>query len=193
MNRDEINISTRIFESLDAAEAAKAEAIFPLVYDELRKLAAFRVANEAAGHSLQATALVHEAFLRVQGGDGESRAFCNKRYFFAAAAEAMRRILIDRARRRGAKKRGGDFDRLSLEAASLSVDASPELIFDLEAALSKLEKVEPRQASLVRLRFYTGLTVAQAAATLGIATRTAEGDWTYARAWLYRELSDWQE
>ncbi len=179
---------TSILQAIERGDAQAAQDLLPLIYDELRRLASQKMQNEAKGHSLQATALVHEAYLRLVGADGVGPHWNSRGHFFAAAAEAMRRILIDRARANGARKRGGGRTRLRLEDADLSLDSPPEALLDLDAALEKLAAEEPRKAELVRLRFFAGLTSPEAAKVLGIANRTAEEDWTYARAWLYREL-----
>ena len=164
--------------------------MLPLVYDELRKLADARLARERPGQTLQATALVHEAYLRLVGPDRESQnEWESRRHFFAAAAEAMRRILIDRARAKGTLKRGGSARRLSLDPAMLSLDSIPSEIADLDDALTRFEIEDPEKAALVKLRFYGGLTQRQAAAALGLAPATADRHWAYARAWLFQALS----
>ncbi len=185
---------TSILQAIERGDVQAAQDLLPLVYEELRRLASQKMANEAKGHSLQATALVHEAYLRLVGADGRGPQWNSRGHFFAAAAEAMRRILIDRARASNARKRGGGRTRLRLEDADLSLDCPREELLDLDAALDKLAVEEPRKAELVRLRFFAGLTSPEAAKVLGIANRTAEEDWTYARAWLYRELKpSWSE
>lgn len=182
---------TRILDAIISGDSKASEELLPVVYEELRKLAAQRMATEATGHTLQATALVHEAYLRLvgspsnQGGRWDSRG-----HFFAAAAEAMRRILIDRARAKGALKRGRDPERLRLDQDPLvgGDDLSSELL-DLDAALQKLAVEDPAKAELVKLRFFAGLTLEDAAGMLGISPATADRHWTYARAWLYHEMS----
>lgn len=170
-----------------------ASQILPLVYDQLRHLAAAKLARESPGQTLDATALVHEAYLRLVGppaATGATPAFANHRHFFAAAAEAMRRILIDRARHKQTLKAGGKLHRQVMDESAL---AEPDPDFDLMAldeALSKLEKTQPRQAELVKLRFFAGLTIDQAAQALGVSTTTAENDWAYARCWLRLEIGD---
>lgn len=174
-----------------ASDPNGASELLPLLYDELRRLAEVRLAGERPGQTLQATALVHEAYMRLLGPDPDDPATWDGRgHFFAAAAEAMRRILIDRARARGTLKRGGSARRLRLDAADVSIDEVPAEILDLDEALQRLHTEDPPKAELVRLRFYAGLTLRQAADVLGISPSTADRYWSYARAWLYSELSD---
>jgi len=179
---------TQILRAVEEGDAAAAADLLPLVYDELRTLAAQRMAREAPGQTLQATARVHDAHLRPVG-TGEPGGWNSRGHFFGAAAEAMRRILIDRARAKGAQKRGGDRQRLSLDAPQLSLDDPPSELLDLDEALTKLGEESGRKADLVKLRFFAGLTTEEAARVLGVSTRTAEGDWAYSRAWLFYELS----
>jgi RNA polymerase sigma factor (TIGR02999 family) len=164
-----------------------AERLLPLVYDELRTLASRRLGREAPGQSLQATALVHEAYLRLVGGD-PGRCWDGRGHFFAAAAEAMRRILVDRARDRHRLKRGGGLGRIDLDLGSLPLDAPGEDLIDLDDALTDLGQEDPLCARLVLLRFFAGLTQAEAAEAVGLARRTADRHWAYARAWLYERL-----
>ncbi|MHC5003498.1 MAG: ECF-type sigma factor [Planctomycetota bacterium] len=180
---------TRILGAIERGDAGASERLLPLVYDELRALAESRLLRERAGQSLQATALVHEAYLRLVGPEDAMPAHWDGRgHFFAAAAEAMRRILIDRARARAALKRGGDARRLALDPAALTLDdASPELL-DLDEAIGRLAAEDPAKAELVKLRFFAGLTLRQAAAVLEISPTTADRYWAYARAWLYDAL-----
>src|SRR5262249_40086177 len=159
--------------------------LLPLVYDELRQLAAQRLAQEKPGQTLQATALVHEAYLRLVDTELAQR-WDSRGHFFAAAAEAMRRILVEKARRRGRLKRGGDRQRLDLDAVQLSVQEVPDDLLALDEALAELTREHPEKAELVKLRYFAGLTVTEAARVLGIGTSTADRYWTYARAWLYR-------
>jgi RNA polymerase sigma factor (TIGR02999 family) len=182
---------------LDAAAAGNRQAaadLLPLVYDELRKLAAARLANEAPGHTLDATALVHEAYLRlvapVAGAPGSpgSPGFDGRGHFFAAAAEAMRRILVDGARRKLTEKHGGDRRRVRLEELQRIAD-SPEGLVDLHDALNRFADTEPGKAKLVELRFFGGLSVNEAAAILGVSPATAARWWEFARLWLYAELA----
>ncbi len=179
---------TRILSAIEQGDPKAAEQLLPLVYDELRKLAAQRLAQERPGQTLQATALVHEAYLRLVGTPAESR-WDSCGHFFAAAAEAMRRILIDRARRKTRPKHGGDRQRVDLDEA-VAVAEPPHDLLALDQALAKLTQEEPRKAELVKLRFFAGLTIPEAAKVLGISTATAERHWNYARVWLYAELHD---
>jgi RNA polymerase sigma factor (TIGR02999 family) len=181
---------TQILSAIDSGDPTAAAELLPLVYAELRKLADARLAQERPGQTLQATALVHEAYLRLIGPDRNGEQGWDSRgHFFAAASEAMRRILIDRARARGAVKRGGSARRLILDPAMLSLDSIPSEIADLDEALTRLEAEDAQKAALVKLRFYGGLTLKQAAAALGLAPSTADRHWAYARAWLFQALS----
>jgi RNA polymerase sigma factor (TIGR02999 family) len=179
---------------LDAAAAGDPKAVadlLPLVYDELRKLAAVRVAQENPGQTLQATALVHEAYLRLVGAQGASEGYDGRGHFFAAAAEAMRRILIDRARQRQSRKRGGDLRRVELDAGALLADPDDHAADDLLAlddALQQLEAEDPAKARLVKLRYFAGLSIRDAADALGISVATAKRHWIYARSWLYGKI-----
>jgi RNA polymerase sigma factor (TIGR02999 family) len=177
----------RILGAIDAGDHSAAEQLLPLVYDELRRLAAQKLAQEKPGQTLQATALVHEAYLRlVEYGDGGQ--WRSRGHFFAAAAEAMRRILIDNARRKAADKAGGKWQRQDLIDAELAVDTGGDDLFAVDEALSRFAVSHPRAARLVHLRFFLGMTLDEAAAHLGMNPRTAYRDWSYARAWLRREL-----
>jgi RNA polymerase sigma factor (TIGR02999 family) len=170
-------------------DPSAASKLLPLVYHELRRLAAQRLASERAGHTLQATALVHEAYVRLVDGHPGVR-WDGRRHFFAAAAEAMRRILIDAARRRRRPKHGGGLERVNLDEAA-RVTASPaDDVLALDQALTKLALDEPVKAELVKLRFFAGMTIPEAAQVLGISHATAERYWTYARVWLYCALED---
>ncbi len=215
---------TRILSQIDAGDPDAAEQLLPLVYDELRKLAAARLAHEKPGQTLQATALVHEAYLRLVGSAGEQRsevggqrsevisptfdlrpptsgtpaprpqpltppAFNSRGHFFGAAAEAMRRILIEQARGKARLKRGGDLARVDLDNVEIAVDAPGLDVLELDDALTRLATKHPEKAELVKLRYFAGLTGDQAAAALGISSATADRYWTYARAWLVRELA----
>ena len=178
---------TRILGSIARGDPKAAEELLPLVYEELRKLAAHKMAGEAAGQTLQPTALVHEAWLRLSGDEGVR--FANRAHFFAAAAEAMRRILVERARRRSALKRGGGTGRVSLdEAEILMVVADDERLLAVDEALEKLAALDPPMAELVKLRYFTGMTFEEAAPVLGIAERTAKEWWAFSRAWLAVEI-----
>lgn len=180
---------TLILDQLDSGNSEAANKLLPLVYQELRKLAAARLRHERPDHSLQATALVHEAWLKVVGDrDGKERKWNSRGHFFGAAAEAMRRILIDHARAAMAQKRGGDRNRILLETWNHPAADQPKRLLELEEALQELEKQDPQKAELVKLRFFAGFTVKEAAAALDISTATAERHWAYARAWLYTEM-----
>jgi RNA polymerase sigma factor (TIGR02999 family) len=178
---------TRILSAVEQGDPHAAEQLLPLVYEELRKLAAARMADENSDHTLQPTALVHEAYLRLVDA-GAAREWDGRGHFFAAAAEAMRRILIDAARHRRAGKHGGGHQRVNLLDAELAVDSGGDDLFALDDALARLAVRDPQVARLVELRFFAGLTVEEAAAGLGIPTRTAFRHWAFARAWLRREL-----
>jgi len=175
---------------LDAAAAGDPKAaaeLLPLVYDELRKLAAARMAEEKPGQTLQATALVHEAYVRLVGGD-ETRQWNGRGHFLAAAAEAMRRILVEAARRKVSLKRGGGRGRAELRDSDLVIDDAPDEVLAVDEALAGLAVADPQAAELVMLRYFAGLSVPEAAEALGLTTRTAERLWSYARAWLRRAL-----
>jgi RNA polymerase sigma factor (TIGR02999 family) len=180
---------TRLLDAAAAGDRRAAADLLPLVYEELRKLAAARMAAESPGQTLQPTALVHEAYLRLVGPVDERR-WDGRGHFFAAAAESMRRILVDAARRKQRDKHGGDFQRIDLDAAApVAADPRHDLIA-LDEALTRLAAEDPQAARLVELRQFAGLTVAEAAEALGVSPRTADRLWLYARAWLHRELSD---
>ena len=179
---------THLLGAAAAGDPKAAAELLPLVYDELRKLAAARMAEERSDHTLQSTALVHEAYLRLVGRD-RSDGWNGRGHFFAAAAEAMRRILVEEARRKKSLKHGGGWGRVDLDAATAGADEPPERLLDLDRALARLQAADPVAARLVELRYFSGLTMAEAAAALGLPLRTAERNWTFARTWLYRELS----
>ena len=183
---DTMSEITRILQALEHGQTQAADELLPLVYEELRRLAAHRMANEAAGHTLQPTALVHEAWLRLAGE--EHQRWDGRGHFFAAAAESMRRILIERARRRNALKRGGDFERVNLDDVDVATLADSDTLLLINDALEKLEKEDPAAAQVVKLRFFAGMTNDEAGAALGISARTAKRCWTFARAWLFQEL-----
>lgn len=178
---------TQILDQISAGNASASEQLLPLVYEELRKLAAARVAKENPGQSLQATALVHEAYMRLVDR-GDNREWDSRGHFFAAAAEAMRRILIDEARKKAAVKRGGNLRRVDLDSSELASSVSPEAILMIDEAIDRLAADEPVAAELVKLRYFAGLSIDDAAKALGISTRSAYRQWTYARAWLCKEL-----
>ncbi|MHB0960865.1 MAG: ECF-type sigma factor [Pirellulaceae bacterium] len=180
---------THILSRIESGDPLAAGQLLPLVYDELRRLAAAKLAHEKPGQTLQATALVHEAYLRLVDQTAPQQ-WDNQRHFFAAAAEAMRRILIERARHRRSLKRGGDQQRVELADVEPAVlPLACDDLLGLDEALQRLEQQQPRKAELVKLRFFAELTTAQAAKSLGISTTTAENDWSYARAWLRLEMS----
>jgi RNA polymerase sigma factor (TIGR02999 family) len=178
---------TRILSAIEQGDPHAAEQLLPLVYDELRQLAAARLAQEKPGQTLQATALVHEAYLRLVGG-AQDQSWDNRGHFFAAAAEAMRRILLNRARDKKRIKRGGERRRVDLDQLEIALDSNDEQLIALDEALTQLAVEDPDAARLVDLRFFAGLTLRDAAASLGLALRTAERQWAYARAWLYARL-----
>jgi RNA polymerase sigma factor (TIGR02999 family) len=178
---------TRILSEIEQGDPHAAAQLLPLVYDELRKLAAQKLAQERPGQTLQATALVHEAYVRLVDTEQAQR-WNSRGHFFAAAAEAMRRILIEQARRKKADKAGGGWQRHDLLDAELAVDSAGDDLFAVDEALTRLAVAHPRAARLVQLRFFLGQTLEEAAANLGLQTRTAYRDWAYARAWLRREL-----
>jgi RNA polymerase sigma factor (TIGR02999 family) len=175
---------TRILSAIEHGDPHAAEQLLPLVYDELRQLAAHKLANEKPGQTLQATALVHEAYLRLVG----DQQFANRRHFFAAAAEAMRRILVENARRKRGAKHGGRRARLDLDEALVVGDEPRHDLLDLDGLLDQLAGADPRAAELVKLRFFAGLTGDQAAKVLGVSPRSADLLWAYARAWLFEKL-----
>lgn len=178
---------TRILGQIEQGDAKAAEELLPLVYDELRRLAAAKMSHELASQTLQPTALVHEAWMRLGGSDGPS--FQNRAHFFGAAAEAMRRILIDRARRRVAAKRGAGAERVNLNDIEIpSPAADDDQLLAVNEALEKFATIDPRKAELVKLRYFVGMTFEEAATALGIAVPTAKQWWAYARAWLTVEL-----
>jgi RNA polymerase sigma factor (TIGR02999 family) len=176
---------TRILSAIDAGDARAAAQLLPLVYAELRKLAAQRLANEKPGQTLQATALVHEAYLRLVG----DQQFDNRGHFFAAAAEAMRRIVVEAARRKQRAKHGGDRERVEIELANLPTRLPPDELLALDEALGRLEQLDPIKARLVTLRYFSGMTIEQAAAALNISRVTAHRYWTFARAWLHQQMT----
>ena len=178
---------TRILSAIEQGDPHAAEQLLPLVYDELRKLAAQRLAQEKPGQTLQATALVHEAYLRLVGEDQEQH-WESRGHFFAAAAEAMRRILVESARRKRSRKHGGGLVRHDLDDVQLAAPELGEDLLALDEALSKLAEKDPLKAELVKLRHFAGLTVEQAAQALGISSTTANRYWAYARAWLHQQI-----
>lgn len=179
--------ATRILQTIEQGDPSAAEQLLPLVYDELRRLAAAKLANEKPGQTLQATALVHEAYIRLV--DAEKAQKWNSRgHFFAAAAEAMRRILVDAAREKRSLRRGGEFSRHDLSDVEIAVHGRSIDALDLDEAMGRLAEKDQRAVEIVKLRFFAGLTVNQAAEVLGLSPRSADELWAYARAWLYRDL-----
>lgn len=182
-----MNDVTKILSKIKQRDPSAAEQLLPLVYDELRKLAAAKLATEKPGQTLQATALVHEAYLRLVDGD-RVQGWESRGHFFAAAAEAMRRILVENARRKQREKRGGQLHRVALEELRVSLDSPPDELLQLDATLEELGKSDVQAAELVKLHCFAGLSIEQAAEVLGISPRTAYRDWAYARAWLFRRF-----
>jgi RNA polymerase sigma factor (TIGR02999 family) len=178
---------TRILSQIESGDPSAAEQLLPLVYDELRKLAAAKLAHEKPGQTLQATALVHEAYLRLVDVE-KARHWDSRGHFFAAAAEAMRRILVERARSKGRQKRSGDRLRFDIDAIDVAVNATPDHLIAIDEALDKLQREDAAVFELVRLRYFAGLNIEQAAAALGISPATAYRHWNYARSWLHGEL-----
>jgi len=181
---------TSLLDRVAEGDAKPGQDLLPLVYDELRKLAAAWIADEQGTQTLQPTALVHEAWLRL--ASSAPQAWANQGHFFASAAEAMRRILIDRARRKHALKRCAGFERIDLDRVDVAVGADEESLLLINEALEKLAVEDPQSAELVKLRFYVGLSYIEAAQVMNISERTAKRYWTFARAWLYRELSQFE-
>jgi len=182
---------TQILTAIEQGDANAADKLLPLVYEELRKLAAHRMSNEATGQTLQPTALVHEAWMRLVGK--ENPKFENRAHFFAAAAEAMRRILIDNARRKRALRHGGGQQRVSFELAELHFASDDDQLLAVNEAIDKLAAQHKLEAELVKLRYFVGMTLEEAAEVLGLSARTADNYWAHARAWLFRELRSQQQ
>lgn len=186
MSRSDQADITRLLEAAGEGDPGATRKLLPLVYEQLRKAAQKQMAGERRDHTLQATALVHEAYLRLVGS--QAKTWENRAHFYVAAAEAMRRILIEHARKRGRIKRGGDQQRVPLDAAYLVQEAGPEEIVSVDSAIRRLEGRDSRMARIVRLRFFAGLSVEETAETLGVSDRTVRREWALARAWLHREL-----
>ncbi len=178
--------ATRILDSIARGDPKAAEELLPLVYDELRKLAGHKMAAELPGQTLQPTALVHEAWLRLAGDDGAR--FANRTHFIGAAAEAMRRILIERARSKNRLRRGGDWQRVELEHVTVAVDDPDETVLAVHEALDRLAARDPLKAQIVKLRYFVGMSHQEIATALGLAEPTVRRHWAYARSWLYAEL-----
>jgi RNA polymerase sigma factor (TIGR02999 family) len=183
-----MNDVTQVLNAIEDGDPQAAHRLLPLVYDELRRLAAHRLTSEAPGQTLQATALVHEAWLRLVGEGNEQR-WDSRGHFFAAAAEAMRRILVENVRRKRSLKRGGGRAREELDELKLAAPEPVEDLLALDEALDKLASKDPVKAELVKLRYFAGMTIEEAAAALGISDATAKRYWTYARSWLYQEIA----
>lgn len=182
-----MNEVTRILNAVEGGDPQAAEQLFPLVYDELRKLAAQKLAQEKPGQTLQATALVHEAYLRLVEHE-KAQNWNGRGHFFGAAAEAMRRILIEHARSKSREKRGGDWRRVDFEELDVATSISPDQLIALDDALTRLAALDQLAGELVKLRYFAGLPLDQAAVALGVSTATAYRHWAYARAWLHSEL-----
>lgn len=178
---------TRILNAIEQGDAGATEELLPLVYEELRLLAARKMSQEPPGQTLQATALVHEAYLRLV--EAKDQSWNSRGHFFRAAAEAMRRILVENARKKRRLKRGGEHDRINLDEASITTDKQDIDLLALDEALAKLEEIDPEKASLVKLRYFVGLTTSRSAEILNISLPTANRHWSYARSWLFREIS----
>lgn len=183
-----MNDVTQYLSAIEAGDPQAAEKLLPLVYDELRRLAAQRLAQEKPGQTLQATALVHEAYLRLLGPEVQDIDWANRAHFFAAAAEAMRRILVDRARRKLALRRGAGAGHLDIQEVEIAAPAPDEQLVALSDALDRFAALDAPKAELVKLRYFTGFTLEEAGAVLGISEPTAKRWWAYAKAWLYREM-----
>ena len=181
-----MNDVTRILQAASDGNPRAAQELMPLVYEELRKLAAYRMSLQPAGQTLQATALVHDAYVRLLGAGEKS--WNDRRHFFAAAAEAMRHILIDRARRKAALRHGSSHEKIELNDVVLATETPDEALLAMDEALEKLAAKDAATAELVKLRFFAGFTFAQAAEIVGVSERTAKRMWAYARAWLYDEI-----
>ncbi len=178
---------TRILNAIERGDAKATDELLPIVYEELRLLAAQKLSHEKPGQTLQATALVHEAYIRLVGSD--EKGWDNRGHFFKAAAEAMRRILVENARRKQSEKRGGNLGKVSLVEASLAVEGKNEDLVALDEALKKLEEEDEALAELIKMRYFAGLTLEQIAKVMGIGRRTADRYWALGRAWLYQELT----
>jgi RNA polymerase sigma factor (TIGR02999 family) len=178
---------TRILNAIEQGDTQAVNKLFPLIYEELRKLASYKMSKESPGQTLQATALVNEAYIRLVGSDNQN--WNSRTHFFSAAAEAMRRILIDNARKKQRLKRGGVQNKVDLNKADLIIEGPSTDIIALDEALEKLAKEDRVIADLVKMRYFAGLSIEQAAEVIGISSRTADRYWSYARAWLYNEIN----
>ena len=182
---------TRILDAIEQGDAKAADELLPLVYEELRRLAAHKMSQEPPGQTLQATALVHEAYIRLVGSEAQD--WKSRTHFFSAAAEAMRRILIDNARRKQGLKHGGRFQRVDLDDVKATVEDPSTSLIAMDEALTKLAQKDHGLAELVKLRYFAGLTLEQVAKIQGVSSRTARSHWAYARAWLHREITKGDE
>ena len=180
--------ATRILNAYPPEDPQAAAELLPLVYKELRSLAEARMRNEAPGQTLQATALVHEVWIRLLGPDGNAQSWGNRAHFFAASAEAMRRILIDRARKKKREKHGGKLKRVDIEDLDVAETTPSDVLLAVDEAIEKLSEEDPDAVKLIKLRFFIGLEMSEIATTLGISERAAYRLWAFARAWLFREL-----
>jgi RNA polymerase sigma factor (TIGR02999 family) len=183
---------TQLLAAIERGESGASDQLFPVVYGELRMLARAKMRRESAAHTLDATALVHEAYLRLIGGDADL-SWKNRGHFFGAAAEAMRRVLIDNARRKQAVKRGGNQARVELNDAALATEGEDDNLLAIDQALQKLAETDPKTAELVKLRYFAGLSLPQIAVVLDMSQRSVERLWTYAKAWFQEELSGDQD
>jgi RNA polymerase sigma factor (TIGR02999 family) len=179
---------TQILGKIESGDPSAAELLLPLVYEELRKLAAAKLAQEKPGQTLQATALVHDAYIRLVDVD-KAQHWDSRAHFFAAAAEAMRRILVGNARRKKAQKRGGDIERVDVDLDRLAATTDDDRLLALDDALAKFSQIEPVKSELVKLRYFAGLSITESAELLGVATATADRYWAYARAWIQQEMA----
>jgi RNA polymerase sigma factor (TIGR02999 family) len=178
---------TRILSQIEAGDPSAAELLLPLVYDELRKLAAAKLARESPGQTLQATALVHDAYIRLVDGQQDQH-WHSRRYFFSAAAEAMRRILVENARQKRRQKHGGGAERVELDDHHLATSVTPDQLLAVDESLANLAEEDPTAAEVLKLRYFAGMSIAEAAEALGIHRATAHRHWTYARAWIRAEM-----
>ena len=185
-----MNDVTRLLDAVKKGDQAAAEELLPLTYKELRRISGMMMANEKGGHTLQPTALVHEAYLRLVGPDGGQPTWDTRGHFFAVAAEAMRRILIDHARKKQTGKRGGDMDRTVFDEAKFETGIPNDEILAVNEALEKLEESNPEAAKIVKLRYFAGLTIPEVASATGVSVRTVNRTWQGAKEWLYREISE---
>ena len=183
-----MNEVTRILEAIERGEPKATEELLPLVYEELRKLASYKMAHEAAGHTLQPTALVHEVWLRLAGA--ENQRWQNRGHFFAAAAEAMRRILIERARRRQRIRHGGGQNRVDIDEVEIAASGSDERLLQIHEALDRLAVEDPVKAEVVKMRFFVGMADREVAEVLGLSERTVERHWAFAKLWLFRAIQE---